>query len=487
VAVDLTPRSQHERALTEPERALVHSQQRLADAQRIAKIGSWELDVASNELVWSDEIFRIFELDPTRFGASYEAFLDAIHPDDRQVVDAAYTTALKSKTPYDVVHRLQMPDGRIKWVHERCETTYDDEGNAIRSVGTVQDVTSRVAAEQAAALNTAAIESSINAIAFADLAGRLTYVNPSFVSLWGYQHRDDLVGRTASELWDHPTGACAALAATDLPGGWSGEVTAWCADGSSRVLQISTHLVRDVFGRPAALMASFIDLSHRIEIERQLAAQLREKEVLLREIHHRVKNNLQIISSLLHFEARKSRVRPTPQAFTELRERLLAMTLVHEKLYQAENLAVVDFSDYVSSLVRALSGSFDRRHAIRFEACSDAVQLPIEQAMPAGMIVCELVTNVLKYAFPDGRAGVATVSTRVSGGRVELVVADDGVGFPDRFALRDEHSFGLELVRSLVAQLEGELELANLGGARVVVSFPAAAHPEVRGALRRGA
>ncbi len=136
--------------ITEQKRAtlaLKHSETSLAEAQRIAHLGSWELDLATNKLTWSDEIYRIFEIDPQQFGASYEAFLDAIHPDDRAMVDRAYTESVKRRVPYDIVHRLSFKDGRIKYVHERCETTYDAAGAPLRSLGTVQDITERKLAE----------------------------------------------------------------------------------------------------------------------------------------------------------------------------------------------------------------------------------------------------------------------------------------------------------------------------------------------------
>jgi PAS domain-containing protein len=104
---------------------LKESSQRLNEAQRIAQVGSWELDLTNGKLTWSDEIFRLFEIDPTTFGASYEAFLNAIHPEDRDRVNQAYTNSLAARAPYEIVHRLCMPDGRIKWVNERCETFYD--------------------------------------------------------------------------------------------------------------------------------------------------------------------------------------------------------------------------------------------------------------------------------------------------------------------------------------------------------------------------
>jgi PAS domain S-box-containing protein len=121
----------------------------LAEAQRIAHLGNWELDLISNELKWSDEIYRIFEIDPQQFGASYEAFLNAIHPDDRELVNRAYTDSVRERKPYDIVHRLRMPDGRIKYVNEKCETYYADDGKALRSIGTVHDITERRLDEEA--------------------------------------------------------------------------------------------------------------------------------------------------------------------------------------------------------------------------------------------------------------------------------------------------------------------------------------------------
>lgn len=131
------------------ESELRESEARLNEAQRIAHLGNWELDLVSNRLTWSDEIFRIFEIDPQQFGASYEAFLAAIHPDDRELVNHAYEDSLANRQPYDIVHRLQMADGRIKFVNERCETIYDAAGKALRSVGTVHDITALKQTEDA--------------------------------------------------------------------------------------------------------------------------------------------------------------------------------------------------------------------------------------------------------------------------------------------------------------------------------------------------
>lgn len=125
------------------------SESRLNEAQRIAQLGSWQLDLVSNALSWSEEIYRIFEIDPEKFGASYDAFLNAIHPGDREAVNKAYTDSVRNRQPYELVHRLLMQDGRVKYVHERCASFYDASGRPLRSIGTVQDVTERKQAELA--------------------------------------------------------------------------------------------------------------------------------------------------------------------------------------------------------------------------------------------------------------------------------------------------------------------------------------------------
>lgn len=130
-------------------RDLQESENKLAEAQRIAHIGSWELDLQANHLSWSDEIFQIFEIDRDHFPASYQAFLQVIHPDDREMVHHAYQQSLANRTPYSIEHRLLFADGRIKYVHERCETCYDAQGNPLRSLGTVQDITESKQAQAA--------------------------------------------------------------------------------------------------------------------------------------------------------------------------------------------------------------------------------------------------------------------------------------------------------------------------------------------------
>ncbi|NJO91944.1 MAG: PAS domain S-box protein, partial [Chloroflexia bacterium] len=171
---------------------------RLNEAQRLAHIGSWELDLINNSLIWTDEIYRIFEIDPDKFGASYEAFLEAIHPEDREAVNSAYTNSLKTRKTYSIDHRLLFSDGRIKYVHEQCETHYDGD-KPVRSTGTVQDITERKLAEikiqESEQLFRALVENSPDFIARYDRKYRRTYANPAIIKLFkGYEN--NVIGKT---------------------------------------------------------------------------------------------------------------------------------------------------------------------------------------------------------------------------------------------------------------------------------------------------
>lgn len=174
----------------------------LTEAQRIAQIGCWELDLSNYKLVWSKEIFRIFEIDPERFGASYEAFLQAVHPEDREAVNGAYTESLQNRQPYEIEHRLLMPDGRIKYVLERGRTDYDAEGRPVRSLGTVQNITDRRLleirlAEREQEFRTLA-DNSPDTIARYDQTCRRVYVNVSYAKLAG-KSAEALLGVTPTQ------------------------------------------------------------------------------------------------------------------------------------------------------------------------------------------------------------------------------------------------------------------------------------------------
>jgi PAS domain S-box-containing protein len=210
----------------------------------------------------------------------------------------------------------------------------------------------------------------------------------------------------------------------------------------------------------------------RLRAERDIRTSLREKEVLLKEIHHRVKNNMQIVSSLLSLQAREVNDPAMLDLLAESRTRILSMALVHEDLYQSGNLAQVDFRRYLERLAERTRSGIAGASRVAFELTLDELSLPVDQAIPLGLLCNELFTNALKHAFPGGGEGTVRVDLRREDGLAVITVRDNGRGLPPGYVPGEGATLGVQLVWSLADQLNGRAEAWNDGGAVFAVRFP---------------
>jgi two-component sensor histidine kinase/REP element-mobilizing transposase RayT len=203
----------------------------------------------------------------------------------------------------------------------------------------------------------------------------------------------------------------------------------------------------------------------------QLKHLLTEKEWLLKEIHHRVKNNLQIVMSLLNSQSAYIDNEPALTAIHDSQHRVHAMSLIHQKLYNSENLSSIDMSSYIRELVSYLTDSFDTGQRIRFDLAVDPLEMDVSQAVPLGLILNEAITNSIKYAFPDGRSGVVSISlSNVSSDHYLLIISDNGIGMPDS-NIKKSGSLGMSLMKGLSEDLEGNLSIDNENGTTLKISF----------------
>ncbi|REE28868.1 PAS domain S-box-containing protein [Methanothermobacter defluvii] len=230
------------------------------------------------------------------------------------------------------------------------------------------------------------------------------------------------------------------------------------------------QMIVDMIPGTTKSVTSMMDITEIKEAEENLRRSLSEKEILLREVHHRVKNNLQIISSLLNLQSLGTEGEEVRDVLMESQGRIKVMAMIHEHLYRSESLASINFRDYVERLVEDIIISHGT--GIRKVIEVDDIKPDIDTAIPLGLIINELVTNSVKYAFPDG-TGTVTVRIRSHDDEVSLVVADDGVGLPEDIEPENTDTLGLSLVSILTAQLDGTLTIRRDHGTEFRISFPA--------------
>jgi two-component sensor histidine kinase len=293
------------------------------------------------------------------------------------------------------------------------------------------------------------VDESLTGIFIAS-GGVVTFCNRRFAALFGYGDPSEVCGRPLSQLMP-------------LPG------KGVRRDGTAVVLE--TYASDLPVGGMPTVQGMVLDVTERVAAAEQIRQDLREKEVLLREIHHRVKNNLQIITSLLNLESGRIGDETVHRVFEECNRRIRTMSLIHEKLYHSENFEAIDFKEYTEIVVGELIASYGIGKLIRIELDIASERLSLETAIPCGLLLNELVTNAFKHAFPDGRKGTLRVSFAADGAGRRLAVEDDGVGLPAGADPAAVETLGLKLVDVLARQLGGRVEFRSGKGTRVSVIF----------------
>ncbi len=309
-------------------------------------------------------------------------------------------------------------------------------------------------------------ENAAVGICSASLDGRMLTVNRSFSEITGYS-RDELLCLRFQDI----TAEDAEGYAKDIERLLAGSAVSVTSEKRYRnkkkaVLWVNetVSLVKDAGGAPRYFIGFIEDVTEKKQSAQAIESSLREKELLLKEVHHRVKNNLQVISSLLNLQLNSIRDPFDKVLFRESQDRIRSMALIHEKLYQSEDFGSISFSSYLGSLVSTLFHTYSLTNVEHVVNAED-IRLPLDTAIPCGLITNELVANSLKHAFPADRRGTITVTfRRREDRRLELEVRDDGVGLPKGFDKSKSETLGLQLVRILSDQLKASFELTSDNG-----------------------
>ncbi len=591
---------------------LKENERGLAEAQKMAHIGSWKWDLVTNEVYWSDEMYRIYGLTPQESVPTYNAFLSFLHPEDRDYVDNIIKKTLKGE-PIDIDHRIILANGKERIVHAQAKVIFDDKNIPVRAKGIIQDITERKKSEEKIKGLASIVESSNDAIGtisldgiieswnkgaekvygysakeilgktvsvlapshleeetkklaemvkkeggihnyetsrlrkdgklievslnlspifdasgkltaisviarditenkkaeeklreseekyrnivetanegicIIDAEGTVTYANKKMTGMLGYPP-NEIIGRT---IWEFISEECKHIVKLNVEKKHQGinencELKLIRKDSSFLWVLVSSKSFFDKDGKFTGAMSMFTDISKRKEAEEALEnIEIARKK----EIHHRIKNNLQVISSLLDLQAEKFNNREDVrdaeilEAFRESQDRVMSIALIHEELHEGAGDNTLCFSPYLKKLVENLFRTYSLGNA------SISLNLDLEEniffdmdiAVPLGIIVNELVSNSLKHGFPGRNKGKIQVKLfkeekagnelsiggkelAEKGTRYTLIISDDGIGIPEKIDLESSGTLGLQLVNILVDQLDGEIELKRNKG-----------------------
>ncbi len=463
-------------------KSLKESEEGLAEAQKMAHIGNWDWDIATDKAYWSEELYRIFGRDPEKLAPSYNEYLSYVHPDDRDYADNAHKEALNGKT-FSIDHRIVLANGEERIVHIQSETIFNDENIPIRLKGIVQDITERKRSEEKIQNLANIVESSNDAIITKSFEGIITSWNKGAEQIYGYSTKE-ILGKNVSILEpDNLKGEIKQLGEMIRQGEKirDYETSRLRKDGTIIDVSITLSPVFDVSGELMAISAIARDITEHKKAEVALA---NLEVVRQKEIHHRIKNNLQVISSLMDLQAEKFSNREciknseVLEAFRESQDRITSIALIHEELHEGEGGEALNFSLYLERLVENLLHTYSLGNtAVSLNIdLEENVFFDIDIAVPLGMIVNELVSNSLKYAFPNRETGEVQIKLfseelAGKGTRYILIVSDNGVGIPEETDFENPETLGLQLVNILVDQLDGEIELKRDKGTEFVIGF----------------
>jgi PAS domain S-box-containing protein len=441
------------------EEKILKNEKFLNEAQKLSKLGSWEFDLRNNDLIWSEELFNIFELDSTiDKNILYEVFISKHHPDDLNELYKCIELASKNGKKYSLAHRIIPSSGKIKWILSSGVPIKDNKGEIVKLMGFSQDITNRINNE--IELNTF-FKLSIDLICLANFNGEFLKISNGWKKTLGYSIKDFI--SQPFMYYVHPDDIKkTAVALEKIKRGkivFGFENRYRCKNGTYKILNWNAS----PDAKTGNIFCIVRDVTDEKKAELILKETLNEKEILLKEVHHRVKNNLQIISSLLNLQSSFINKKELIEPFNESQNRIKSIASIHELLYQSSDFGSISFKDYLNKLCSDLIYSYHgRKSLVQFDVEAN-FKLNIDTSIPLGLLINEIISNSLKHGLKNIESDRIFIQiSKISSTEYELIINDNGIGFDFEKKLIKNNSLGLMLIQELSNQLNGEIEILNL-------------------------
>lgn len=437
--------------------------QRLLDkAYQLARIGTWEFDMSTHELTWSRVTKEVHG-----FGQDYQPDVESTinlfkEGVNREEFANAAMNAIEHAEPFDVELKIISGKGDERWIRATGEPEFKD-GVCTRFYGISQNVSDRRQAEEDLQLSERRFRSLVqdgsDLIAILDEEFNYTYVSPTSESILGIPAQE-FIGKNAFDYIHNRDRDRLFSLLSELSLNQRINIPPYRfqdADGNWRWVETTlTNMTED----PAVggLVANSRDVTQQIEQQRKNLESLKEKETLLAEIHHRVKNNLAVVSGMMQLQATDENDEDIRDRLNDSIIRIKTMANIHEQLYQSNSFSKLAFADNIRSLVLNIKQTFQSRTQVDIDFNCDQIELNINQAIPCSLIINEVMTNIFKHAFPERENGQVNISLSECEENkcVHISISDNGIGLPENFSISESSSLGLNLIDVLSQQLEAK-------------------------------
>jgi len=597
------------------EQALRKSQHDLIGSQRLAHLGSWHLDIATNDVFWTEELYKMYGFDPALPPPPYTEHMKLFTPESWEALSSALVKTRETGFPYELELKTVRKDGCNGWMWVRGEAVFDADGKTIGLWGAAQDITERklieIKLDETQAILKAAMDQSTAGIAIANADGSLRYVNDAgllirggnreevvngvginkYVSNWKLldldglplkteevplaravmygetNHREFIIRRdndedrvvmaNAAPIKNADDKVVAAVVvfiditerknseeklietkalldtvienvphmiflkeATDLRFvmfnrageelvGYDrkaflgkndldffppeqaahfmakdrvvldGEISLLdipeepilTAGKGQRLLHTQKVCIRGIDGKTKYLLGISEDITERRQAEEKIKNLLTEKEILLKEVYHRIKNNMNTVASIMSLQMDTLKEPSAIAALNDARSRVVSMMLLYDKLYRTDNLKELSFKKYISPLVDEIIGNFPNRTIVKIEKNIESFMVDTQKTSHLGIIINELLTNIMKYAFAGRAAGLITISASTNNNHATIIVQDNGIGIPESIDITNSSGFGLQLVEMMTKQLRGTIKIERNNGTKFILEF----------------
>ncbi|MBN1501211.1 MAG: PAS domain S-box protein [Spirochaetes bacterium] len=467
--------------LVESQKKLLETTSRLNLALKSASIGIWDYDVVNDKVFNSIEWKNQLGYKDDEFAESTGIMGKLLHPDDRERVSEYMKNALDNKTvDYSIEFRLRHKDGSYIWVHSTADIYHDSSNRIIRMLGCHFDITQRKLNEEKFRM---LFETMEQGVIYHRPDGTIIEMNPAAEKIFGINRSLILKNQSFDKIMHpiHENGE--SFTSQELPSIQafkSGKRTAKILMGIKNKNEHKIHWLNTVGvpefrsgeKNPFRAYCTFEDITKDRDNQQILENSLIEKEILLKEIHHRVKNNLQLISSMLGLQQRQIEEKKYRDLFIESQNRIKAIAIIHEKLYQSKDLSNINFKEYVQSFLNYLYQVYqDIAHEITMENNIDNIFMPVDIAIPCGLLINEITSNAFKHAFKDQNKGKIIINLSKTDNLYSIFISDNGSGISEELDISNSSTLGMKLIAAFIEQLNGKYEIIKNPGTSYKITF----------------